>query len=103
MEFLSKTASDELAIARAALAELGPLVDAALVHLNHVCHDESSASASAGLSPALLDEHQLASYDISFCVAEQTASGNLLDYAEEVGAQDELAVWVACRSDQPFA
>ena len=91
MEFLTDSASADLNIARSTLGEISPLIDAALLHLNRVC------SADGRLSPALLDEHQLASYDISFCVAEQTASRNLLDYAEEVVEQDELAAWVACQ------
>jgi (2S)-methylsuccinyl-CoA dehydrogenase len=91
MEFLSESAAADLGIARSALAEISPLIDTALVHLNGVC------SADGRLSPALLDEQQLVSYDISFCVAEQSASGNLLDYAAEVCEQDGLAVWVACQ------
>ncbi|MBV1932753.1 MAG: acyl-CoA dehydrogenase family protein, partial [Porticoccaceae bacterium] len=91
MEFLSETAAADLDIARSALAEISPLIDAALMHLNSAC------SADGRLSPALLDEQQLVSYDISFCVAEQSASRNLLDYAAEVCEQDGLAVWVACQ------
>lgn len=91
MEFLSDTASADIDIARAALAEISPLLDAALVHLHHVC------STDDGLLPAALDRHQLVSYDISFCVAEQTASQNLLDYAAKVCQQDNLSVSVACQ------
>ncbi len=91
MEFLGDSASADLMIARSSLGEISPLIDGALRYLNDVC------SADGRLSPALLDEHQLASYDISFCVAELTASRNLLDYAEEVLEQDNLAAWVACQ------
>ena len=91
MEFLADSASADLTIARSTLGEISPLIETALLHLNSVC------SVDGRLSPVLLDEHQLASYDISFCVAEQRASGNLLDYAEEVVEQDNLAAWVACQ------
>ncbi|HCO61170.1 MAG TPA: acyl-CoA dehydrogenase, partial [Porticoccaceae bacterium] len=91
MEFVSESPASELALARASLAAVSPLVDGALAHLNKVC------SVEGRLSPAVLDEQQLVSYDISFCVAEQRASRNLLDYAEQVMEQDVLAVWVACQ------
>ncbi len=91
MEFLAGSAAADLKLARSTLGEISPLIEAALFHLNNEC------SIDGRLSPALLDEHQLASYDISFCVAEQTASRNLLDYAAEVVEQDGLAAWVACQ------
>ena len=91
MEFVSGSPATELALARLSLAAVDPLVDRALAYLNGIC------SVSGRLSPAALDEQQLASYDISFCVAEQRASRNLLDYAEQVAEQDALAVWVACQ------
>ncbi|RLA51158.1 MAG: acyl-CoA dehydrogenase [Gammaproteobacteria bacterium] len=91
MEFLAGSASADLNIARSTLGEISPLIESALLHLNSVC------SVDGRLSPALLDEHQLASYDISFCVAEQTASRNLLDYAAAIVEQDGLAAGVACQ------
>lgn len=91
MEFVSESPAAELKLARSSLAAVSPLVDSALAHLNKVC------SVDGRLSPAVLDEQQLVSYDISFCVAEQRASINLLDYARQVAEQDSLAVRVACQ------
>lgn len=91
METLSGSAVADLDIAQASLSEISQLIDAALNHLKRVC------SVDGQLSPTLLDENQLVSYDISFCVAEQSASQNLLGYAREVCHEDALAAWVACQ------
>ncbi len=81
----------DLVLARQSLAPVAALVDAALAHLRGVC------SVDGALVAARLDEQQLVSYDISFCVAELTASTTLLDYADAVMGEDGLAVWVACQ------
>ncbi len=72
-----------------ATANARVLVDRALSHLKGVCSDEQ------GLSAPLLDEHQLICYDISFCVADLSATEALLDYTRKIVSQDELAAWVA--------
>jgi len=67
------------------------VIDSALAGVKAAC------TVDDRLSPARLDEHQLVSYDLSFCVAELTASNTLLDYAEALADEDSLACWVACQ------
>ena len=67
------------------------LVDQALAHIKKV------SSTEKGLSPALLDEQQLACYETSFCVADLSATEALLNYTHQVLERDELSGWVACQ------
>ena len=67
------------------------LVDQALAHIKKI------SSTEKGLSPALLDEQQLVSYETSFCVADLSAIEALLNYTQQVLERDELSGWVACQ------
>lgn len=88
---LSGEPSQDLALARESIAPVAELIDIALAYIKRAC------TVAGSLSPAHLDDHQLVSYEISFCVAELTASRTLLDYAEALLDRDSLAVWVACQ------
>jgi len=91
MECLAGFPLSDLALARTSLAEIDPLIDLGLGRLADLC------CVNGQVVPDLLDEHQLACYEISLCVAEITASRSLIDYAESLAQPDILAIWVACQ------
>ncbi|MFZ2208324.1 MAG: acyl-CoA dehydrogenase family protein [Porticoccaceae bacterium] len=82
----------DLTVTRAALGQTRALVNAALVHLRARCSD-----ANGVLAPALLDQNQLASYEIAFCVADLGAADACVAYAAQVAAADALAPWAAAQ------
>lgn len=61
------------------------IVDVALANIKAKC------SRDGRLIPDLLDQYQLLSYDLAFCVAELQAAKVLISYAEEADEFDELA------------
>ncbi|MDX1735481.1 MAG: acyl-CoA dehydrogenase family protein [Halioglobus sp.] len=71
-----------LAQAAAALAAIQGLIDNALSHLR------ANTLQDGRVSPALLDQHQLVSYELALCWAECTAARFSLDHAARVAASD---------------
>lgn len=81
--------SREFSVLREAVASARGLVDAALSYI------KAASSEDGKLSASRLDARQLVCYDISFCVADLSATEALLDYAQGLVGDDELAGWVA--------
>jgi len=71
----------ELELAQKALDTLSPAIDAALTHLKAQCTLEGK------LSNHLLDEHQLASYELAYCAAERAAVSEMIDYAGRAASE----------------
>lgn len=88
---VSGTYSGDLEKISTAVVSAKALVNQALAFI------KSNCSSERGLSADLLDEHQLASYETSFCVADLSAAEALINYTHQVLGQDELAGWVACQ------
>ena len=88
---LSGSYSSDLDHLAKAVVSARVLVDQALAHIKNI------SSTEKGLSAALLDEQQLVSYEISFCVADLSAIEALLNYTQQVLERDELSGWVACQ------
>lgn len=83
---MSEIQAGEPGQASACLAVLQTEVDAALAHLNRLC------SVDGGFSAGQLDAHQKVSYELAFCVAELEAAEVMLNYAEQVSAEDALCL-----------
>ncbi len=88
---LSGSYASDLGHLAKAVVNARTLVDQALAYI------KKTSSTEKGLSAALLDEQQLVSYDISFCVADLSAVEALLNYTQQVLERDELSGWVACQ------
>ena len=80
---------DDLQLANTCLAQVQEMVDVALAHLKVRC------SVDGVFKPALLDEHQLAGYELAFSAAELAAARALNSYAEKVNQVDNLGIQVA--------
>ncbi len=76
-------------VAHQCLHKARDLVDRALGKLRARC------DLDGDFDPARLDEHQMASYQLAFCVAELSAAEALCAYAEQASEQDPLALDVA--------
>ena len=59
------------------------LIDRAFSHI------KASSTEGERVSPALLDQHQLVSYDLSFCWAECTSAGFLLKHARKLAESQQ--------------
>lgn len=70
--------SAQLRIAAAEFSNLRVFVDQGLSHIKAQCLENGK------LNSALLDEHQLVSYDLAFCVAEISAANALIAYVEKL-------------------
>ena len=82
----SQTAiNSDLASAKHCLAQAQNAVNTALASVKSLC------STSGEFDNAVMDDYQLASYDLAFCTAELSAADIMLSYASEAGEQDSLA------------
>ncbi len=82
----SQTAiNSDLASAKHCLEHAQSAVNKALGSIKSLC------STSGEFDNAIMDDYQLASYDLAFCTAELSAADIMLNYASEAGEQDSLA------------
>ena len=81
--------TDHTQQARLSLDLLHTQVDAGFSHLKALC------SENGRLDPALLDQQQQVSYELSFCVADLEACKAMLLYADKANAETDLCHSVA--------
>lgn len=81
MTDLSRDHEQQLEQASALLSATRELIDRGFSALKARCTEDGR------VSPALLDEHQLASYELSCCWAECTSAGFALEHARRLAAQ----------------
>jgi len=77
--------TDDLLLALDCNQQWLDIVDKALSNIKAKCSKDDS------LVPALLDQFQLVSYDLAFCVAELQAAKVILSYAQKADELDNLA------------
>jgi len=84
---MSKTPSQTIDYAESLIAEGRKIVDKGLSYIKAQCLDGEKFDVK------MLDNHQLATFELSYCVAELTAAEFILDYSRkvrEVKGGDEL-------------
>ncbi|MEH6909983.1 MAG: acyl-CoA dehydrogenase family protein [Oceanicoccus sp.] len=81
----SRSAKGDLPLAAACNQQWLKIIDVALKNIKAKCSREGK------LMPDLLDQYQLLSYDLAFCVAELQAAKVLISYAEKADEFDQLA------------
>lgn len=71
------------------LTQVQSLIDAALKHIKNQC------TVAGKFEPDLLDQKQLVSYELAFCVAELKATTVLVDFAHQARLLDNLSAHVS--------
>lgn len=83
------SARSDLVLAMGCNQQWLEVVDAALVNIKGKC------SRDGKLMAGLLEQYQLVSYDLAFCVAELQAAKVMIHYAEQADGLDDLAAVTA--------
>lgn len=96
MTDVSQAGGQQLDLARSLLETTDKLLNQVFSHL------KAAASEDGRVSPAGLDEHQLASYEISLCWSECTAARFVLDYADTLQREQPTAADFAARLARLF-
>lgn len=86
---ITRSAKGDLSLAVDCNQQWLEIVDVALANIKAKCSREGKLVAG------LLDQHQLLSYDLAFCVAELQASKVIINYAEKADELDDLASMTA--------
>ena len=86
---MTGSAQSDLVLAMGCNQQWLDVVDAALVNIKGKC------SRDGKLMAGLLEQYQLVSYDLAFCVAELQAAKVMIHYAEQTDGLDDLAAVTA--------
>lgn len=86
---MTGSAQSDLVLAMGCNQQWLDVVDAALVNIKGKC------SRDGKLMAGLLEQYQLVSYDLAFCVAELQAAKVMIHYAEQADGLDDLAAVTA--------
>ncbi len=82
---ITGSAKGDLSLAMGCNQQWLDIIDVALANIKAMCSREGK------LIPDLLDQYQLLSYDLAFCVAELQAAKVIINYAEKADELDDLA------------
>ncbi len=86
---MTGSAQSDLVLAMGCNQQWLDVVDGALVNIKDKC------SRDGKLMAGLLEQYQLVSYDLAFCVAELQAAKVMIHYAEQADGLDDLAAVTA--------
>lgn len=86
---MTGSAQSDLVLAMGCNQQWLDVVDGALVNIKDKC------SRDGKLMAGLLEQYQLVSYDLAFCVAELQAAKVMIHYAEQTDGLDDLAAVTA--------